>query len=269
VEPQPSDRSSWSLDYVSHGAVAADGGGGVGGAEAGDWIAGFVRLELRPDSGVAWYWAYVVGPEVGLVTVRDHEVPLPSADQLVVRADGLWAELVRETVGEHWSVGLEAFGVRLDDPADGFRDEIGERLAVGLDLEWEISPDLLGDLLGDLVGQPVDQVSSDAPVRGTVFGEVLIGRDRIELDGTGVFDEAHGEREWTTTEGVAAELGPDGMPTSVTVRVAAEVAPVEILARAALPIDGSPALGLVRVLGRWTGDDGSTKVGWLDLVERR
>ncbi len=51
--------------------------------------------------------------------------------------DGLWAECVCETPMEHWGLGLEAFGVRLDEPGDAYRGEIGERLPVGLDLEWE------------------------------------------------------------------------------------------------------------------------------------
>jgi hypothetical protein len=228
-----SGRASWSLDFVE-GGLERDAA----------WLGGFVRLELRPDDGVAWYWAYLVGSEVGLIVVRDHEVPLPRGDQLVVRADGLWAELVRETAGEHWSIGLEAFGVRLEDPADGFRGEVGERLAVGLDIEWEIAAASPG---------------SDA---GSVYGEVLVGRGRLALDATGTFREAQGAHAWTSTPGVEAELGRDGLPTRVA--IGAEHAPVEVLALAAVPLGGAR---LVRVLGRWTGDDGAAKVGWVDLVE--
>jgi hypothetical protein len=38
---------------------------------------------------------------------------------------------------------------------------------------------------------------------------------------------------------------------------------------AAIPIsrDGQRPIRLVRVLGRWTGDDGAANVGWVDLVE--
>ena len=108
-----------------------------------DGLAGFLRLELRRDEGIAWYWTYLVGvPDVeGVIVVRDHEVPLPRQG-LEVRADGLWAELWCEAPGEHWTFGLEAFGVRLDDPDEATRPggEIGERMAVGLDLEWE-TPD--------------------------------------------------------------------------------------------------------------------------------
>src|SRR5262249_11314355 len=74
-----------------------------------DGFAGFTRLELREHEGVAWYWTYLVGvPGVeGIIAVRDHEVPLPR-QRLEIRTDGLWAELVCETPGEHWTFGLEA-----------------------------------------------------------------------------------------------------------------------------------------------------------------
>ena len=104
--------------------------------------------------------------------MRDHEVPLPRAG-LEIRADGLWAELICETPDEHWSFGLEAFGLRLDDPADALAPggEIGERLPVGLDLEWE-----------------TDLTDGTA---GTVRGEVLVGSGRIEFEGPG---RLHGRR---------------------------------------------------------------------------
>src|SRR5262249_32810994 len=79
----------------------------------------------------------------------------------------LWAELFCEAPGDHWTFGLEAFGIRLDEPQDALRPggEIGERVAVGLDLEWE------------------------APV--LVHGDVLVGRERWTIDGWGRFVEHH------------------------------------------------------------------------------
>ena len=142
-----------------------------------DGTGGFVRLELRPDEGVAWYWAYLVGPETGLVVVRDHDVPLPRVG-LEIRADGLWAELICETLAEHWSFGLEAFGLRLDDPTDALAPggEIGERIPVGLDLEWET----------DLTERTA----------GTVRGELLVGSARIEFEGPGRFTAADHPTDW-------------------------------------------------------------------------
>ena len=107
-----------------------------------DGIGLSVRLACAPALGVAWWWTYLVLPDLpGPVVVRDHEVPLPRQG-LEVRADGLWGELTCETALEHWSYGLEAFGVRLDEPG---RCACAARSAsacpVGLDIEWEVEAD--------------------------------------------------------------------------------------------------------------------------------
>ena len=80
------------------------------------------------------------------LVVRDEEAPAPVDG--TIRANGLWLSLVCETPGEHWSIGLEAFALLVDDPAD----DRGELVPLGLDVEWE-APDVVhGDLLvGDAV----------------------------------------------------------------------------------------------------------------------
>lgn len=139
-----------------------------------------VRLALAPALGVAWWWTHLFLPGVaGGVVVRDHEIGLPRQG-LEIRADGLWAELTCEAAFEHWTYGLEAFGVRIDDPADSLHGEIGERMPVGLDIEWEVDPDASTPLhsgAGD--GQGYEQF-------GRVHGEVLLGRSRLELDAAGL-----------------------------------------------------------------------------------
>ena len=66
--------------------------------------------------------------------MRDHEVLLPRQG-LEIRADGLWADLWCEAPREHWTFGLESFGVRLDEPDEALRPggEIGERPGVGFE----------------------------------------------------------------------------------------------------------------------------------------
>lgn len=126
----------------------------------------------------------------GPVVVRDHEVPLPRQG-LEVRAEGLWAELWCETPLEHWTYGLEAFGVRLDDPADALgagEAEIGERIPIGLDVEWEIA----GPSHARPSGWPVAGVVQS----GIVHGEVLLGRARFELDARGERRHTWGVRDW-------------------------------------------------------------------------
>ena len=119
-------------------------------------------LTLTVGDERASFDAQVVVPGVGVVVVRDDDVAPPRRDDvLVVRAEGLWAELLCETPGEHWSVGLEAFGVRFDSEAEAAVSDRGERVPVGFDVEWE-TPD-------------------------RVVGEVLVGRARHDLDARGTF----------------------------------------------------------------------------------
>lgn len=177
--------SRWLLDFVADGADDAEGA-----------LAGFVRLELRPDKQIAWYWTYLVGvPDVdGVLVVRDHEVLLPRQG-LEIRADGLWAELVCETPREHWTFGLESFGVRLDAADDAAKEglraggEIGDRIAVGLDIEWE--------------------VGAGGPPAGVVHGDVLVGRARHEISGPGWFyDDTDDDPDWISGEVVATVFIP-------------------------------------------------------------
>jgi hypothetical protein len=132
----------------------------------------------------------VVSPDHGLVVVRDHEVPLPRGDALEVRADSLWAECVCETPMEHWGLGLEAFGVRLDEPGDAYRGEIGERLPVGLDLEWEAYSPVYD------YPYPDDHPGAHYEHAGIVHGELLIGRERVAFEGRGERDHSWGDRDW-------------------------------------------------------------------------
>ena len=121
-------------------------------------LLGTVRLVV-PEDGPAAYEAVFTGPEIGagFVVVRDLEVPPPRrATVIELRGDGLWTEFTCETAHEHWSFGLEAFGLRVDDPSE----EIGERIAVGYDLEWEVPDQVHGELL---IGRATFPVST----RGT------------------------------------------------------------------------------------------------------
>jgi hypothetical protein len=164
---------AWQLDVAS-----ADG---VGVA---------VLLACAPALGVAWWWAHVILPDrPGPIVVRDHEVPLPRVG-LEVRADGLWGELVCETPFEHWTYGLEAFGVALDDPSDSLRGEIGERMPVGCDLEWEVdAADASPRERGGGAVRGYEQF-------GVVHGEVLLGRSRIAVDAVGRRVHAWGVPSW-------------------------------------------------------------------------
>lgn len=149
-------------------------------------LGGYVRLGLYPNLGVAWYWACVVGEGRPLVTVIDHDVPLPKAPSLEVRSEGLWADHTVETPFDHMTLGCEAFAVGVDDPAEVYGDLRGERVPLGFDLEWETD----GGGVYPWIGTTRYEVACN------VHGEVLVGDETIEFDGVGQRDHSWGVRDW-------------------------------------------------------------------------
>jgi hypothetical protein len=119
--------------------------------------AGLIELTLPPPDAPTpspgarqscAFHATVTVPGVGVVAVHDDDVPLPRVPgALEIRAEGLWAEMLCETPGEHWSFGLEAFGLRFDTAEEAATSDVGDRIAVGYDLEWETPDRVVGDLL--------------------------------------------------------------------------------------------------------------------------
>ena len=135
----------------------------------------------------ASYWVALDLGEAGFVAIRHDHVSRPRAGALLeVRADGLWAELVCEVPDEHWTFGLEAFGLRLDDRDEALTADVGERVPVGFDLEWD---------------------------EGQVLGEILLGRSRIPFDGTGTFE--HVADDSSVTDGLGG-LARGGSPTRLS-----------------------------------------------------
>jgi len=175
-----------------------------------------------------------------LVTVVEQQAPIPRAGALDLRCEALWLDLVCESPLEHWSVGLEAFGVALDEPADAFRGLRGDRIGVGLDLGWET------------VGEAA--ASGGAAARGgggyelacDVNGEVLLGDEVLTFDGWGSRRHTWGVNDWWAGS-VTAGAGrlDDGSRW-----------------RAALPAAG----GAVDPSGSWVHDDGAGRPDGLPSV---
>ena len=160
---------SWYFDF-------ADRDGSLG---------GYVRLGVYPNQGVAWYWACLVGEGRPLVTVLDHEVRPPRPGSLEIRAEGLWADHTVEDPFEHLSLGCEAFAVAVEDPTEVYGELRGDRVAFGLDLEWETDGGVY-----PWIG------TSRYEVPCTVHGEILVGDEVVAFDGVGQRDHSWGVRDW-------------------------------------------------------------------------
>lgn len=168
---EPLWGESWYFDFA-----APDGS-----------LGGWVRLGLYPNLGVAWYHAFVCGPGRPTVAVADLEVPLPAAPGLEIRSHGLWAEHIGTHPLERWQVANEAQGVAVDDPVELYRPggAHGDLVPMGLDLEWETD------------GEPYHYVHTTRyEIPCLVHGEVLLGHERIEVDGSGQRDHSWGVRDW-------------------------------------------------------------------------
>ena len=103
-----------------------------------------------------------------------------------MRAEGLCADHTIEVPFDHVTVGLEAFGLALDDPADAYGEPRGRRVPLGLDLEWETD--------GSAYAYPPGTTRYEVPCR--VHGEVLLGDETIALDAVGQRDHSWGVRDW-------------------------------------------------------------------------
>ncbi len=238
------------------------------GAEAGDLLQpatlhvehGARRAVTRPTEGF---------PTSALVVVRDHEVDLPRGRSLEIRGPGLWAEATCEEPFDHWSVGLEAFAVALEDPTDAYGDERGDPVALGLDLGWEAEaePRRLAGRTG--YQQPC-----------AVHGEVLVGARRLPVTGRGTRAHSWGDLDWWGSTSVwAAGHTVDGAPLEGDAP-AVEVDGRGLVAAARLgahrlapvihaPVQVPPPAGrgggpsrLARALCRAEPVDGATGPGW-------
>jgi hypothetical protein len=148
-------------------------------------LGGFCSLVI--GTRTAAYWAGLVGVDRPYVLVKDLAVEPPRRpDSWEIRSEGLWADHnCEEEAGEHWSFGLEAFGVAFDDPEEALRSEWGDRTALGFDLEWE---------------------------PGVVHGEVLVGTERIAFDGLGAMPPEGFDR---ADVGMPTSARPDGLAAPV------------------------------------------------------
>ena len=169
---------SWTFDFV-----AADGS-----------LAGWARIATLPNLGTGWYHAFLVGDGRPLVAVADTEVPVADAS-LEIRTAGLWATHICETALDHWTIGLEAFALGVDDPAELYGRQLGEQVPLGFDLEWEAE----GPATPAGPGVGYEQVCR-------VSGEILVGREAIDFDGHGRRDHRWGawegwERRWFAWHG--------------------------------------------------------------------
>jgi hypothetical protein len=165
-----------------------------------DRLGGYVRLTIRPFDGASWYWGSLVGLSGRpLITVLADDLPLPLDGSMELRGSGIWTETTVLRPFEHLTTDLEAFGVSIDSPTDVWSGAFGDRVAVGLEFDW--------DTEGTPGPSPVPGTTGYRLV-GQMHGTVLLDESRWDLEGVGVRDHWWGVpdsgptwRAWASRDG--------------------------------------------------------------------
>lgn len=160
-------------------------------------------------------------PQRQPIVLVESELEIP--DRLwEVRGSGLWAEHVCETPLDHWSYGLEAFALEIDDPQELLGRGHGTRVPLGWELEFEASHP--GLAIGE-TSTPSGGGSSATSYRqhGTVHGLLLTKAGSIEFTGNGSRSHSWGSDAATAFDppakhGNGKELvGPSTRPVALPV----------------------------------------------------
>ncbi len=93
-------------------------------------------VTAQPSTRKANVTAVVLRDRASPQVMTEDDAVLP-ARGWELRASGLWVDHVCEAPLEHWSYGLEAFALALDDPSDLLVTNVGHRVPLGWELEFE------------------------------------------------------------------------------------------------------------------------------------
>jgi hypothetical protein len=134
------------------------------------------------------------GGDPFVIAVGDLDIPA----RWEFRTSGLWAEQVCEQPDIHWSYGLEAFALQIDEPDELLRRGYGLRTPLGWELDFEVEsirpgrPSLNGNESTD--GEPPGMVEQV----GALEGLMLVGPDQFPVAGPAHRIHAWGDRRFVT-----------------------------------------------------------------------
>jgi hypothetical protein len=174
---EPYWGESYYLDFVS---------------SSGQW-AGYTRIGYYPNLGACWWTTAVVGEGCPLYSSNDHGLALESGT-----VTGAAGTVGTASFPDGRSVlydavePLQTMTVRgraparaLDDPADAYAASPGAPTDLEFDLTWTTD------------GSPYHyDVTTRYEIPCTVSGEVVVGDERITVDGHGQRDHSWGVRDW-------------------------------------------------------------------------
>jgi len=136
-----------------------------------------VALQFEQRTGYAGFQTVVFGLE-STATGEQRPVVISAVDIKFgqgweLRTSGLWADQNRERSFDHWSYGLEAFALAIDEPEELVRTGHGHRVPLG----WEL------DFVADGPPDPTAGETGSFTQTGTMEGLILTASTEQPLEG--------------------------------------------------------------------------------------
>jgi hypothetical protein len=152
-------------------------------------LGGYIRIGICPNLGVTWYWACLVGADRPLVTIIDHEAPIPASPSLNLSGKDFTASNTCEDPRERFRASVEGSALVFDDAAGVYGPLEGPRTPLALDLVWETESSH---------GYQFTQLTR-YEIPCNVSGQIRVGDEAIDFAGRGQRDHSWGARDWWAT----------------------------------------------------------------------
>lgn len=113
------------------------------------------------------------------IVLAEEGIPVP-VNGWELRTSGLWADHNCETALEHWSYGLEAFALAIDEPAELLGRGYGDRTPLGWELDFEATEAVtpIGESSTSLAGSDLEGYAQP----GRLHGLVQFADGEVEVD---------------------------------------------------------------------------------------
>lgn len=107
------------------------------------------------------------------IVISEQEIDMPDRGW-ELRTSGLWADHVCEVPMQHWTYGLEAFALAIEDRAELLGRGYGERTPLGWELDFEAD-------------QPAEAGTDTTYAQeGRMHGLILLAEGEVEVEGSAV-----------------------------------------------------------------------------------
>lgn len=206
-------ESEWLTDEVKNHDVAID----VHSVLAGNHESTVWFSVSRSVVGATFH-AVLLRAERRPIVLAEEEISNPGS-RWELRSSGLWVDHNCEVPLDHWSYGLEAFALALEDADQLINEGVGDRVPLGWELDF------------DAAGGPVALEFADGySQRGRVHGVILTSDPQALFEGEAVRHHWWGLRSDTprSMQLDNFDLTVDG---SVRVRVGSQVWQVDLAGR--------------------------------------